>query len=129
MNGSDSSYELSFEKRPDYLYARIEAVEATPAMVSAYLAEIAERCVGIDQPRVIIDRHLPNVLSEGDLFFVATEFVAHLPGARVAIVDSNSLHEPSWEFAKLVSANRGVEMTVTKTVAEAEKWLLRPERL
>lgn len=121
---SETLYALSFEERENYLYVLVEAESMDIAAVMEYLGRVADRVEEIGATSVIIDRRVGGMLASGDLFMATSDMVKRMQHVSVAIVDTNASHEEPWNFVQIVSENRGGKITVKRTLAEAEQWLL-----
>lgn len=124
MNEPTKPYELIFETRPQYLYARVTSETISPAMVVDYLHRVTERCHELEQTRLMIERDIPATLSETDIFFTGTEFSQMgIERLRIAFVDERAGNTDHLEFAMLVANNRGAHVELFHNVADAESWL------
>jgi hypothetical protein len=117
-------YELSFENRPAYLYAKVRAQHVDEDTARSYLSEIAEHCRGSHCSRLMIYRDIPEVLHGGALFFVASEFESQMHGGRVAFVNPYAQNLDDLEFGNLISSNRGGAYQTFPNESDAEDWLL-----
>jgi hypothetical protein len=126
MTDANKSYNLTFEIRPKYLFARVASKTITPQMVVSYLHEITEKCQKMGRNRLMIERDIPATISDGDVLFTGTEF-AHmgLENIRIAFVDAREENKENLGFAMMVVNNRGADLELFSNVADAEKWLLR----
>jgi hypothetical protein len=121
------AYQLAFEQRPEYLYARVDSKAASIERVSQYLSEIMERCHADKCKRLLIDRHIPNPLPNVDVYRAIIEISEHVPeGLRIAMVDTNSNDRKRLDFGSRAARAQQLDAGVFGTVEEAEKWLLRP---
>jgi hypothetical protein len=122
-------YELIFEDRPDYLYARITSDSIDDKMVLSYVQEVIDECRRTGNERVLIDRNIPKTLSNSDTFFTGAELAKMGIGQiRLALVDSRRENDQPLGLAMLVIKNRGGRLEHFRTVEEAEKWLIDPHR-
>jgi hypothetical protein len=120
------SYTLSIEEHPTYLHFRVIG-KNTLETVRRYLFEIYTICVERHFSTVLIEENLEGPgLSLDEIFKIASEGSQRksLPVHRVAYIDLNPEHSmANMEFAKSVAVNRGLEVRVFATVAEAQEWL------
>lgn len=125
MNDLTKPYDLIFETRPQYLYARVTSETISPEMVVEYLHEVTEKCRKLAHTRLMIERDIPATLSETDIFFTGTEF-AHMgiEAIRIAFVDGRAENTDHLEFAMLVANNRGGHVELFHSVPDAESWLI-----
>jgi hypothetical protein len=124
MNDPAKPYELTFENRPDYLYAKIKSETITREIALRYLREVAARCTEVQCRRLLLERDIPVMLAGGDLFFTTNDFLNMIKNVRVAFVNPHATIESQMEFAILVGTNRGARFSLHPTVDEAETWLL-----
>jgi hypothetical protein len=117
-------YELTFEKRPGYLYAHVKAETMTGEIALSYLREIMDEAARLEQDQLIIEREVPVMMSSGTLFFATTEFTDMIRGMRVAYVNPYPDLDKDMNFAQTIATNRGADYNVVRNVEAAEKWLL-----
>src|SRR5437667_2156919 len=99
---SPKPYELTFEKRPDYLYARIKAPALDRATALDYLGEIADRCAATRCKRLLVDRNIPAATTDADAVLAIKDYVRMSAGLRVAFVNRRSSGAAA--FKQLVEA-------------------------
>jgi hypothetical protein len=127
MNGRKQAFELAFEERDGYLYARIDSRAITPERSEEYLGAVVDRCHELGCTRLLIERHIPQALSNLDAYKVVTALAESIPpGLRMAFVDSNSNNRKRLEFGTGVARSKKLDARVYGSVEEAEEWLLRP---
>jgi len=124
MAENERTYQLEFEERPGYLFARVTSDHLTREDAHDYLREIAERSNAMDCKKVLIERDVPTILPASDLFFTTNEFVKMMQGARIAIVSPHVTNHQALEFVTMVGSNRGASFHLHRTLEEAEQWLL-----
>ena len=124
MSDRKKPYRLTFEPRAKYLYAHIHAETTTRAIALRYLRQIAEECVRLKYERLLIERDVPVMLSDSDIFSTTNDFLDMIRHVRVAFVNPHVTHKAAMKFAMLVGTNRGGQFHAHKTVHEAEQWLL-----
>ena len=128
MNEPTKPYELTFDKRQDYLYARITAEETDPATALDYWKAIVAKCHEYDAKRLLVKQMIPGGLSTADTFNLAGE-VARMGifGLKVAFVDPFTENYEAHQFGEMVASNRGMWAKVFTTTPEAENWLLQSQ--
>jgi hypothetical protein len=124
METPDKPYQLTFEERDGYLFARITAETINRDMAMQYLNELADKCVELKLERILLERQIPATMSNTDTYFVMGDLVRILGGRRFAVVNPHMSNEDSLGFSALVGANRGVRYRVFQNIADAEQWLL-----
>ena len=121
-------YELEFEKRPDYLYARVAADSADEPTAVEYWKAIIDKCRELGVKRLLVEQLIPTGMSMTDTFELATEIAAmEVFGIKIAFVDSYIEHADVNQFGEMVAGNRGVWAKVFTTIPEAENWLLQSQ--
>jgi hypothetical protein len=125
MSNPTQPYELTFEERPGYLYAKISAEIINREMAISYLTEVANRAKGLETERLMIHRDIPEMLPDGILFFVTAEFQQMIVGIKTAFVNPFLSNEDAFRFAITVGQNRGANYNIFTNDGDAETWLLR----
>ena len=115
---SGNSYELTFERRDQYLYARIETEQIDRQDVLDYLAEIIDRAAGARLRRIMIDRAVPVAPANWQ------DILAILTFHRVAIVNNFPAITGELQTKLEVPAHSQLDLKVFDDPREAEKWLL-----
>ena len=124
MDTHNKPYQLTFEPRDGYLFARITAETITREMATEYLTEIAGKCAELKLERILLERLIPATMSNTDTYFVIGDLVRILGGRRFAVVNPHMSNEDSLGFSALVGANRGIRYRVFQNIEDAEAWLL-----
>ncbi len=126
MSGAVRSYELAFEERAQYLYAEITSKAISLERSALYLSEVAKRCREVAAKRLLVERHIPQTLSNVDVYKAVNALVDLLPpGIRIALVDSHINNRKRLEFGVRAARSQHLDAEVFSTVEAAEKWLLR----
>ena len=126
MTDSDKAYELRLEERPGYLYAHVSAPAITEEIAFAYLDEVLARCRVGGHRYLLLHRDIPEMLPDGELFFVAAEFQRRLQGIKTAFVNEFDEHSETFDFAVTVGTNRGAQYALFDSADAAEEWLIGP---
>lgn len=120
------NYSLTVEEHPTYLHFRVVG-RNTYETVRSYLFEIYTICVHQKISIILIEENLEgDGLNLAEIFKIVSEGSQRksMPVHRIAYVDLNPEHSSvNMEFAKTVAVNRGLDVRVFVTVAEAEQWL------
>ena len=125
MDTLEKPYELSFEVRPEYLFAHVKAATATPEIILAYVREVIERARESGLHRILVEREIPVTLSVGDSFFTGTKLAESAFGrTKMALVDVHSQNTDSLRFGLLTISNRGGNVQFFTNIPDAESWLL-----
>ena len=118
-------YKLSFEHRPQYLYAFVEGEKDSYEIGRQYWQEIGDECNKHGFKKVLIEEDIKENASMSEIFRLTSE----LPqlgflGIRVAFVDRHENQRQLNQFGETVAINRGMLGGIFPNFAEAEKWLL-----
>ena len=124
-NDSDKPYRLTFEHRPEYLYAYVEGDEDSYEISATYWREIAEECRANKYTRVLIVEDIVESGTMADAYQLSSELpqMGYM-GIKVAFVDKYIEQQDLNQFGELVAVNRGINGKIFNDVDEAEKWLL-----
>lgn len=118
------TYELTLDRRPGYLYARVKADVLTEETALGYLVAVADSCRKLNYDRLVVHRDIPATLPSGAFFAVATDVVDKLRGIRVAFVNPYPHLDEDLRFGVMVGNNRGAKYAVFSNHEEAERWVL-----
>lgn len=117
-------YELKFERRPEYLHARIRSETMDQSMAHEYLAKVAEEVHSVKATKLMLERDVPVMLKDVDLFHTTQYFLNLIRGVRVAFVNPYIEIHDDMDFAVTIGTNRGANYRLFKGVVEAEAWLI-----
>jgi len=118
------NYSLSFEHRPDYLYAYVSGEQDSYEISKQYWLEIAEQLKHTDYLRILVDEDIEEAASVADVFKLVSEFPRMgFSGIRIAFYDRKIAHHDLNEFGALVASNRGMDGKVFNDLELAEKWI------
>lgn len=119
----NAPYELQFERRKGYVYARISAPSIDRSTALDYLSEIADECANVKCKRLMIERDIPSMMSDGELYNTMDDFVRLSSGLRIAFVNPHrSLNDAMRKIIRY-GAGKGADIEYFDSVDEAEKWL------
>lgn len=117
-------YRLTFEQRPEYLYAYVEGERDSYAVSIAYWREVANECASRNTRRVLVDENILQNVSVTDIYQVASQMPSMFSGIAIAFYDRHADQAEINAFGELVAQNRGVVGRFFADIDEAEKWLL-----
>ena len=118
-------YELTFDRRPFYLHAFIKSDAMSVDISLRYLREIADKCITLRYTRLMIERSIPQTLSESELETVAIEFILMgMADIKVAFLDKRAENLEPLRSAMIARNSRGAWADVFTNIDEAERWLL-----
>lgn len=122
---SSKPYKLTFEERPQYLYAYVEGENDSYEISRAYWDEVAEKVKLLNSSRVLIDENIVESGTFADVYKLASEIPDMGFGrAKLAFVDRFLGQSDINEFGELVALNRGANGRVFNDIRMAEEWLL-----
>lgn len=120
------SYELSIEKKPDFLHVHVTGIRTREA-VAAMAKDIIDACVQHQTSKVLVDvRELTGRLSTLNAYEVPSVEFPKLkrPGLlkKAVIVDVEEFKD-SFRFFETVARNRGFNLRIFGDIDKAIKWL------
>ncbi len=124
MDDTSAPYSLTFEQRGGYIYALVSASTIDRASALSYLRAVAEHCAAANCRRLMLERDIPVMLPDTDLFFTTQDFLSMIGTMRVAFVNPHLSIEKAMEFAIMIGTNRGANYELFDNTAAAETWLL-----
>jgi len=121
-------YQLTIVERSAWLHARATGANE-PKNLLRFLRDAYAACIERDRTALLLETRFSGPsLATSTIFGVVTE--RSNDGAKlhkIAYVDGNSDYNPEKaKFAETVAVNRGVNVRLFRTVAEAEAWLREP---
>jgi hypothetical protein len=124
---SPKPYSISFEHRPDYLYAYVAGDADSYEISKAYWLEVAQECQRHDTQKLLVDEDITEQISAVSEVFHGASERPHmgLSGVKIAFVDRHVEQHEQNLFGELVATNRGLLCKVFKNFAEGEEWLLK----
>jgi hypothetical protein len=128
MSSPDSdeskAYRISFEQRPEYLYAFVCGDRDSLEISLAFWREIAAECERTEARKVLIEEAIEESVSLLEMYQIAAEISQMgFTSVSIAFVDRFLEQQDVNEFGELVATNRGLLGKVFNDVREAEKWL------
>jgi hypothetical protein len=124
--GPRTKYRFMVERKPGYLHVSVTG-DNTVENVRRSLRELVDACTQRACSRVLFEEHLKGPsLGTVPVFEIVSEGSRNARAAvsQIAYVDTNPEHDASlMSFAETVALNRGVQMRLFATVAEAAAWL------
>ncbi|MGA2802264.1 MAG: hypothetical protein ABSE97_07865 [Verrucomicrobiota bacterium] len=120
------AYTLKIRNQGSYLHLIAEG-DSTVEDVAGYLTEGLKKCIELRCPNVLIEENLKGPsLGILDVYEIVTKICwqAATVVRHVAYVDINPERKKEVnQFAETTAVNRGVNVKLFETVAEAENWL------
>lgn len=122
---SPTSYQITFERRPEYLYAFVTAETEDQEMSVAIWEEILEEFDPDKCEKIMVEQDIPEInVTYFEKYECVNRLVPELRRIDVAFVDKYSEQMELNKFTELVATNRGLTVKVFIDLDEAEKWLL-----
>jgi hypothetical protein len=117
-------YRLTIEKHSTFLHAKGEGPR-TADNVLRYFRETHEACVSSGILDVLMEMSFAGAGFDFSTIFTIISERAPLGMnlRRVAYVESSAEQAPRAGFAETIAVNRGVNVKLFRTLAEAERWL------
>ncbi len=123
MKAAAKAYELTFTERSNYLHVCIHAETIDRAMALDYFAEVASKCADVRCKRMLLERDIPAMIPDEDLFTTMNDFIEMSIGIRVAFVNAHTPIDDALKHIVDFGIDRGADFQYFKTVDEAERWL------
>jgi len=122
-----AEYRLTLEERPGYLYALAEG-ERTAENMTRFLGDVHEACQRLGRTAALIEVGLEGPsLGIGTIYGIIT---ARAPTGvllnRIAYVERSAGKNTGAQFAVDVAVNRGVNLRMFATAADARRWIEAP---
>ena len=120
-------YEIAFEQRAAYLYARITG-DNNPETIIEYLQEIAGKCTDINCFRVLIHECLDGPrLKTMELFETLSEVCKNVLGQFDAVAYVDEKMDELMDFGEDVAINRGLPVAAFTDIDDATRWILQQD--
>ena len=118
-------YTLTFEYRPEYLYAFVgEGTDSLEVSKEFWLRVLTE-CEKQNYNKALIEEDLEGKIPLSDLYELAVWLTQlKFENISVGFVDRRIDHLDQNKFGELIANNRGFRVTVLESIAEAEKYIL-----
>jgi hypothetical protein len=118
-------YELTFESRPEFLYARVAAPSINRSIKLDYLAEVFLKCAQTRCKQVLLERDIPAMLADEELAKTVDDVVRACEDLKIAFVNPHSTIAK--QLMRFVSdgKRRGGKFRYFRNREAAERWLLR----
>ena len=117
------AYQIHYEERPTYLYVRVDGENSRDA-VATYMQEIQSTCEQQGITRVLIHECLTGPrLQAMDVFSIASEGSLQALGVFEAVAYVDEAMGDTMEFAETVAVNRGMPVSMFKSLSDAERWI------
>lgn len=118
------NYELTLERRPQYVYAHVKASSVSSEMVIDFISRSVAFCKEAGVDRLLLVRDIPQMLTDTHIYYAGVEFVKILGDIKCAIVNPFPEFKESLHFVETITSNRGAQHRILPDIAQAEAWLL-----
>ena len=122
-------YELSFETRPEFLYARIAAPSISRSLKLDYLAEVLLKCAQSRCKHILLERDIPTMIEDKELEKTIEDVVKASEDVSIAFVNPHLDIERKLKKFVSQGKKRGGKFRYFSARDAAEKWLLKQARL
>ena len=120
------AHTLKIRNQGTYLHITAEG-DTTAGDIAGYLSEGLEKCIELRCPNILIEENLKGrSLGIFAVYEIVTKICWQAASVirQVAYVDVSPEHKKEVnQFAETTAVNRGVNVKLFETVAEAENWL------
>jgi len=118
-------YDLTFEDRPDYLYACVQADVISLDIAVQYINELMAHLRQTEATKLLFVRETPMMISARHYSIVGSFILNMLPIAvRVALVDHSPSHRIVVRFINTEAREKKRDVRAFELFDEAESWLL-----
>lgn len=118
-------YTLTFEHRPEYLYAFVGDGTDSLEVSKEFWLRVLTECENRNYSKALIEEDLDGKIPLADLYELAVWLTQlKFENLLVGFVDRRIDHLDQNKFGELIANNRGFRVTVLESVAEAEKYIL-----
>lgn len=120
---NEDTCEVSFEKRPHYVFTHLKAASAAKIVPLTFLVESAALCSEHKTRNLMLLREIPEVLPDTSIFFTAVRAAEILRNIKFAVVDRDPGHSRAMKLLEQVLTSHGVLSKTFTNEPEAEEWL------
>jgi hypothetical protein len=126
ISDREKPYSITFELRPEFLYAYVKGSADSYEVSNGYWTEISRECSKLNVNKLLVDEDLEQPMaSMSEVFHSASERPSMgLISVKIAFVDRHLNHHEVNQFGELVTTNRGLHCKVFYDLAEGESWLV-----
>ncbi|PYS86940.1 MAG: hypothetical protein DMF62_14135 [Acidobacteria bacterium] len=120
-------YQLTFETKPNYLYARVVAPVINRTIKLDYLAELLIKCAEVRCDQILLERDIPMMMSKKDIESTLDDVLRASENVRIAFVNPHKPIEKDMRRFVSLGKRRGGQFHYFADKDAAEKWLGRPK--
>jgi hypothetical protein len=117
-------YQLEFEARNTYLYARLSGKDSFAAGLS-YWNEIKDKVEETGAKKLLVHEALEGEVTEEEMYDLMVDLVRHgFPEVRVAFFDENLDDKAINHLGKMVAESRGANnVRIFESLPDAQYWI------
>jgi hypothetical protein len=123
MSGTQR-FQVTFEVRSRYLYARVEAATTDRQSAAEYLLQIIRHAEGLKLDRVLIDRQIAAGAGTTLVYLQTALLEEQARGMVVAIADSDPMNYIHLERGIRLCSPKALRIKAFEDMNAAENWLL-----
>jgi len=124
VNPSHAPYEVKFEVRPGYVYARVIAERVDRPTAMWFLGEAISECANHRKKRLLLERGNAGEVAEEELFVMMDELLKLSDETRIAFLNQHLLSAEKIREVIRYGAGRGGNYRCFMSFEKAEQWLL-----
>lgn len=123
-------YNISFESRPQYLFARITGHDLDKEIELDYLHDVVAMSHKLRYSRVMVEKEIPKTLPNDEILEIGDRFAAmDALDLMIAFVDPGPEDLSQSPFVALIGRNSGILAEAFTGEGAAELWLLHGQKL
>lgn len=122
-------YELSFDPRPEFLYARIAAPSINRSLKLDYLAEVLLKCAQSRCKSILLERDIPAMVADEEYEKTIEDVVKASEDVSIAFLNPHRNIERQLRRFVAQGKRRGGRFRYFSARAAAEKWLIKQASL
>jgi hypothetical protein len=120
---SDLGYQLEFEARDTYLYARLTGKDSFAASLS-YWNEIKDKVQDTGAKKLLVHENLEGEVNEEEMYDLMVDLVRDdFPEVQVAFFDENLNDAAINHLGKMVANNHGANVRIFESLSNARYWI------
>ncbi|HEY2847279.1 MAG TPA: hypothetical protein VGI80_05625 [Pyrinomonadaceae bacterium] len=116
-------FDLETEVRGEHIAARVRALEIGPELTRRFLREIRREIAGERFAHLLLEFEMAHAMSEDDIYQIMGTFAEMMPGLKIAVVNRDPRHHPSFAFGVRISQEFGEDYRYFTDVDQATRWL------
>jgi hypothetical protein len=118
-----TDFDLATVVREDHIAVRVRAVAIGADIAERFLREIRLSLAQHRLGHVLLEFEIAHALTDKEVFDVMRTFSTVMPGLKIAVVNHDPRHHPSFEFGVHASQKFGQDLAYFTDSRVAERWL------